>query len=68
MILGITYRCLRTLISNWRSYHGFRGYPEVASPYPTDQPGMVPPRMPIPMPADSHETLQKWSIIGPNSL
>lgn len=38
--------------------HGFRGYPEVASPYPTDQPGMVPPRMPIPMPADV-ETLYK---------
>ena len=32
--------------------HGFRGFPEVASPYPTDQPGMTPPRMPIPMPAD----------------
>ena len=32
--------------------HGVRGYPEVASPYPADQPGMEPSRMPVPMPAD----------------
>lgn len=38
--------------------HGFRGYPEVASPFPVDQPGMEPPRMPVPMPADV-ETLYK---------
>ena len=38
--------------------HGFRGFPEVASPYPTVQPGMDPPRMPIPVPADV-ETIYK---------
>ena len=38
--------------------HGFRGYPEVAGPSPVDQPGMEPPRMPVPMPADI-ETLYK---------
>ena len=38
--------------------HGFRGYPEVASPYPTDQPGMIPPKVPVPIPADI-ETLYK---------
>ena len=38
--------------------HGFRGYPEVAGPSPVDQPGMEPPRMPVPMPADV-ETLYK---------
>ena len=38
--------------------HGFRGFPEVASPYPNIQPGMDPPRMPIPVPADV-ETIYK---------
>ena len=38
--------------------HGFRGFPEVASPYPNVQPGMDPPRMPIPVPADV-ETIYK---------
>lgn len=38
--------------------HGVRGYPEVASPYPADQPGMEPSKMPVPMPADV-ETLYK---------
>jgi hypothetical protein len=38
--------------------HGFRGYPEVSGPSPVDQPGMEPPRMPVPMPADI-ETLYK---------
>lgn len=38
--------------------HGFRGFPDVTSPYPTEQPGMDPPRLPIPQPADV-ETLYK---------
>ena len=38
--------------------HGFRGFPDVASPYPNIQPGMDPPRMPIPVPADV-ETIYK---------
>ena len=38
--------------------HGFRGFPDVASPYPTEQPGMAAPRLPIPQPADV-ETLYK---------
>ena len=38
--------------------HGFRGFPEVASPYPTEQAGMDPPRLPIPVPADI-DTLYK---------
>ena len=38
--------------------HGFRGYPQQASPYPNDQPGMEPAARPISMPADV-ETLYK---------
>ena len=47
--------------------HGFRGYPEVAGPSPVDQPGMDPPRMPVPMPADI-ETLYKTAQTNVGSI
>lgn len=47
--------------------HGFRGFPELTSPYPTEQPGMDPPRLPIPEPADV-ETLYKTAQVNVGAI
>ena len=47
--------------------HGFRGFPELTSPYPTEQPGMDPPRLPIPEPADI-ETLYKTAQVNVGAI
>jgi len=47
--------------------HGFRGFPELTSPYPHVQPGMDPPRLPIPEPADV-ETLYKTAQVNVGAI